>query len=307
MLNDEPGHGFSPESSAAISHLMFRPAEPDELGRAASLCQPDAVRQGEGAMQCFVAVRSLPVERLMAVVFWKTIPETDQTLMAEFTWKALPALGEEVTAFLRAFIAHVLHEQPTVAALRVAEWQPANHATAATLESVGFSISPSRTVYYATAADWRTALEEHPDTLGTKAVVPPQPGHFHALSRLLCGPCLPHHELAHAFQTAASATPSLFDPRCSGVLLDALGSPVAACFANASHGHLTLAALVGNEEQCRTLLRHCLAAHDPLPAPDTVSFSVDDAAPAAALLRLLETLPHQTVGRYARFSRAMSD
>jgi len=305
MPNDEPGHGFSPGSSAAISHLMFRPAEPDELGRAASLCQPDAVRQGEGAMQCFVAVRSLPVERLMAVVFWKTIPETDETLTAEFQWSALPAMGAEVSTFLQAFIAHVAAQEPAVTAIAAAEWLSRENPTAAILEGVGFVATINRSHFHADAAAWRAALAD--DATNREAPVSPHPSHFPALRKLLCGSSLRPSELAHGFLSAASASPSLFDVRCSAVMLDDSGAPVAACLANSAHGQLALAALLGTPEACRALLCHCLQARDHLPEPEALSFHIDDSPSPSALAPLMESLPHQLLARRSRFICEISD
>lgn len=99
-------------------HLcVHRPAEPDELGRATSLCQPQPMRAGEGPRQCFVAVRMQPVERLLAVAFWKAVPETDGTRTAEIQWSALPALGTEFSAFWEALIAHIATQETHVSQL----------------------------------------------------------------------------------------------------------------------------------------------------------------------------------------------
>lgn len=259
-------------------------------------------------MQCFVAVRSLPVERLMAVVFWKTIPETDETLTAEFQWSALPAMGAEVSTFLQAFIAHVAAQEPAIAAIAAisaAEWLPAGHPTAALLESIGFVATINRSHFHADAAAWRAALADA--ATNREAPVSPHPSHFPALRKLLCGPSLRPSELAHGFQSAASASPSLFDVRCSAVMLDDSGAPVAACLANSAHGQLSLATLLGTPEACRALLCHCLQARDHLPEPEALSFHIDDVPSPAALAALLESLPHQLLARRSRYTRHFSD
>ncbi|MFM7180279.1 MAG: hypothetical protein ACKO2G_02260 [Verrucomicrobiales bacterium] len=76
---------------------IYRPAQPDEMGRAASLCTTPTVRPGEGQLHCFVAVRTQPVERILAVAFWHTMPEADGTLTAEVKWSVLPALAAEAS------------------------------------------------------------------------------------------------------------------------------------------------------------------------------------------------------------------
>ena len=74
--------------------------------------------------------------------------------------------------------------------------------------------------------------------VNTLLITPPQVGHFDCLRTLLCGASLRPSELAHGCNTASSEAPSLFDPRCSGVVL-ADGMVVAACLANASRGHIS--------------------------------------------------------------------
>jgi hypothetical protein len=86
------------------------------------------VFEGEGPMECFVAVRSLPVERLMTV---------DGTCAVEFNWSVLPTLEVEVSTFLRTFV----HHPATIA-----------------LEHVGFVSTATRLFLHADAAEWRAAL-----------------------------------------------------------------------------------------------------------------------------------------------------
>lgn len=309
MLADESGRLASPEAQATHApHCIFRRAESDELGRAASLCTPAPARPGEGRLHCFVAVRSQPIERLLAVAFWRSIPEPDGTHTAEIRWTALPALGAEVSAFLRALIAQIPTQEPSVTTLAAADWLTANHASAALLEELGFSAAATRTFFQADAVAWRTALaagtEETP-AAEQASIHPPQGNHLAALRPLLGGTGLRPSELAHGFQSAATTRPSLFDPRCSGLILTA-GEPTAVCLAQHAHGHLTLAALVGTPSCCRALLHHALQAHDHLPEPTTLSFHLDDGDSPSSLATLLDSLPHHPAAKLSRYTHPVS-
>jgi hypothetical protein len=290
--------------TAGRGTCLYRQAVPDELGRAASLCPPAPARPGEGPQRCFVAVRTQPVERLLATAFWKVVPETDGTLTAEIQWTALAVLADEVPAFLEALVAHVAEQESGVVAVAGADWLRVGHPTAAVLQAVGFSPAGTRTVFRADAAVWRQTLGELAEPT---VLVPPHGNHFDALRALLCGASLRPSDLAHGCHTAGSEAPSLFDPRCSGVVLAADGRIVAACLANAAHGHLTLAALAGPADACEHLLRHCLQGRDGLAESATLSFHLDDRDPPGALAGLLERLPHQTVGQLARHARPMAN
>ena len=260
---------------------------------------------GEGVRQCFVAVRMQPVERLLAVAFWKTVLEFDGSRTAEIQWSALPALSDGISAFWAALIAHIAAQELSVNTLAAADWLPAANPTATVLEAAGFSAAASRTMYHADAAAWRAALGETPP-LGADAVIAaPEAEHLPVLRTLLCGPSLRPAELAHGFQTAVSHTPSLFDPRCSAVILEG-GKPIAACLANTSHSHLTLAAVSGTTDACRALLHHCLQARDGLPEPSALGFHLDDRDPPSPFADLLASLPHQTAARLSRFTLPVS-
>lgn len=291
-------------SAVVLAGLEFRRAQPDEAGRAASLCPPAPARPGEGARHCFVAVRSHPVERLVAAAFWKTVPETDGTLSAEFQWSALPSLGRELPAFLHALAGEVAEREATATCLAAADWLPEGHPAGPLLESVGFALAGTRTVYHADAAAWRVALEGEGAELQGERMAP-RGEHFDALRGLLCGPSLRVSELALGFHSAGSESPSLFDPRCSAVIVDG-GAVVAACLANASRGHLTLAALAGPAALCKRLLHHCLQSRDKLPEPATLSFQLDDREQPGVLTGLLEKLPHTVLGRVGRYAQLLA-
>ncbi len=246
-----------------------------------------------------------PVERLVAVAFWKLVSETNGSLTAEIQWAALPALGDEVLAFLEALADHVSDQEPGAGILASAEWLPATHPAAKVLQAGGFSSAAARTIFQADATAWRQALGDSPSPAEDSLLVPPHRDHFEELRSLLCGASLRPSDLAHGFQTAGSESPGLFDPRCSGVVI-ADGNVVAACLANAIRGHLTIAALVGPADLCGLLLHHCLQARDHLPEPASVSFLLDDRDPPGALAGLLERLPHQTVGQLACYARPLT-
>jgi hypothetical protein len=280
---------------------VFRQAQPDESARAASLCPSAPARPGEGPRHGFVAIRTRPVERLVAAAFWKVVPETDGTRAAEFQWSALPTLGAELPAFLEALAEQVAEQEPAAATLAATDWLPEGHLIGGLLEAAGFSAAGTRTVIQAEAAAWRQAL----DGAAADGDLQPLRGeHFDALRGLLCGASLRPSELAHGFHSGWSESPGLFDPRCSAVIV-AGGAVVAACLANASHGHLTLAALAGPAALCERLLHHGLQAHDKLPEPATLSFQLDDRDPPGALAGLLEKLPHTVLGRVRRLARPL--
>jgi hypothetical protein len=281
---------------------VFRKAEPDESARAASLCPPAPARPGEGPRHGFVAIRTRPVERLVAAAFWKVVPETNGTRTAEFQWSALPTLGAELPAFLEALAAQVAEQEPAVGRLAAAEWLPEGHLIGGLLEATGFSTAGTRTVIQADASAWRQAL----DGVAADGDLQPLRGeHFDALRSLLCGPSLRPSELAHGFHSGGSQSPSLFDPRCSAVVV-AGGEVIAACLANSARGQLTLAALAGPAESCRRLLLHCLQAQGPLPEPADVVCQLDDRDPPGTLAGLLETLPHTVAGSVRRLARPLA-
>jgi hypothetical protein len=199
----------------------------------------------------------------------------------------------------------VAAQEPEAAALAMAEWMPSSHPSDAVLRALGFAVVGTRRYLQADAAAWRLALGAEPPPAGDAAPAPPHPDHFDGLRVLLCGASLRPSELAHGFHTAWSESPSLFDPRCSGVVV-ADGQISAACLANAAHGQLTLAALAGPDEPCARLLHHCLHGRDHLPEPASVSFHLDDRDPPGALAGLLARLPHQAAGQLARHARPLA-
>lgn len=305
MDGEDPQNRRTPLLSPGCEgrECSFRKAEPDETARAASLCPPVPARPGEGPRHGFVAVRSRPVERLVAAAFWKRVPETDGTLIAEFQWSALPSLGPQLSSFLEALAQQVKEQEPAAATLAATDWLPEGHLIGGLLEAAGFSASGTRTVIEADAAAWRQALEGAAVADGD--LQPLRGEHFDALRMLLCGSSLRPSELAHGFHSGWSESPGLFDPRCSAVMV-AGGEVIAACLANSTRGQLTLAALAGPAGPCRRLLHHCLQAQDKLPEPAGVVCQLDDRDPPGTLAGLLESLPHTVVGRLKRHARPLA-
>lgn len=279
-----------------ILKTIYRPAFADELGRAASLCAAEASRPGDWPLQCFVAVRERPVERLVGAAFWRLLTAADGRGEVEFEWAGAVAHTED---FLRALVAEVKKQYPACERIAASAWLPEGHPLAATLEAAGFAAAGKRQLYGAEANVWREALATAAIAEG-EVLTAPAGGHFDELRALLCGPALRPAELAHGFQTAGGESPSLFDARCSAVLTEG-GKVTAVCLANGSRGHLTVAALHGTPAQGDLLLQHCLQARDHFAEPVSLSFYLDDRDPSLVLSALIERLPVQNGGGSWRY------
>lgn len=254
------------------------------------------MRPGDGATRCLVAVREQPVERLIGAAYWRMVKQRDGTEIAEFEWSMIPSVSlVEQVDFIDALVAHVREEEDSAVKIAPSAWVPPDHPLAEVLESAGFSVSGRRTKYQAEVAVWREALHRLFPFSDEGVVLSPAGEHFEELKALLCGPSLRPSELAHGFQTAHGKSPALFDPRCSAVLL-VDGKITAACLANSSQSHLTLAALSGTGDQCARLLHHCLQAREGLAESTSLSFHLDDRDPPAALASLVERFPFQLRG-----------
>jgi hypothetical protein len=285
---------------------IYRAAHADELGRAASLCAPGTGRPGDGPLQCFVALREKPLERLLGAAFWRCVAESDGSVSVEFEWSALAAMAPDEAGFLEALVAHAGGQCPQAQCIAASAWLPAEHPRAAVLQAAGFAVAGERQWFSADAAAWREALGTPPLPEGDGGtLLRPLPEHQETLKGLLCGAALRPSELAHGLHSATSESPSLFDPRCSAVLTVA-GEITAACLANSSGGHLTLAALAGSPDACLHLLGHALTARDGLAAPASVGFFLDERDPPAALAGLAARLPSNPCGSLRRHERPLS-
>ena len=283
--------------------ISCRPNFDDELGRAGSLCTAAPSRPGDGPARCFVAVRELPVERLVGAAFWRVVTETDGTRSAEFEWFMIESVAaDEQTEFLKALVAEMSGQGEQAIRIASSAWLPPGHPLAAVLESVGFRVSGRRRLYCADASVWREALT---DLSERQTLRSPAGEHFEALKTLLCGPSLRPSELAHGFLTAGGKSPALFDPRSSAVL-EVDGKITAACLASVSHGHLTIAALSGTDEECARLLHHCLQSRDCLAATASLGFHLDDRVPLAALHKLAGQLPVMQSGTLHCYQQPIS-
>lgn len=278
-----------------------RPAHADEHGRAASLFAAAPPRGGQGPRFCFVAVREEPVERLVAAAFWGQVIEADGSCGIEFDWSAIDTMSsEEQVRFLTALLSEITRQAGHSAAwIAPATWLPQGHATADLLERVGFALAAERSLFGVEAAKAREILAMQAPPEGPGDLREPAPEHFEVLRALLCGPGLRPADLAMGIQSAGGHQPSLYDPRCSALILRN-GEITAACLANSSHSHLTVAALAGPPDDCARLLLHALHGRDHLPDPATLSFQLDHRQPASAFSRLAESLPCQAAGKLVR-------
>jgi hypothetical protein len=280
-----------------------RPAHPDEHGRAASLFAAPPSAGASGPRLCFVAVREEPVERLVAAAFWGPVMEADGTFGVEFDWAASPALAaEEQEAFLRALVEEIGSQAGGVAWIAPAKWLPEGHAAVDLLVKVGFAPAGERALFGVEAAQTREILVSKQAAESPGELREPAPEDFEALRALLCGPALRPADLAMGMKSAASHQPSLYDPRCSAVIVRE-GAITAACLANSSHGHLSLAALAGPPDDCKRLLLHALQGRDHLPEPTAFRFQIDHRQAGCAFSRLIDCLPCQSAGRLLRLQK----
>ncbi len=283
--------------------IICRPAHADEYRRAASLFATPPLPDGHGPRLCFVAVREEPVERLVAAAFWGAAMEADGSRGIEFDWSAGPALGaEEQEAFLLALVEEISRQAAEAAWIAPARWLPEGHTVVELLVKVGFALAAERSLYGIKAAQAREILASLAPSESPGELREPVPEDFDALCSMLCGPALRPADLAVGIRSASSHEPSLYDPRCSALLLRD-GNITAACLADSSYSHLTLAALAGPPDDCKRLVLHALHGRDHLPEAAAFSFQVDHRQPACAFSRLAGFLHCQAAGRLLRFEK----
>ena len=290
----------------------FRTAHADEIPRAMSICQPAPEIPGEGPARCFVAVKDRPVERLVGVVFWREIPAEGKTPVgATFEWAMIPDLADSPveTDFLIALVTEIQLALPAARWLSPSTDLPDGHPLAERLLQASFQQVATHTHHSATVADIALWLENHPANPSPLPATAPHPSHFHPLLEVLCGHDLPLRKarLSHGLHTSATSHPTLFDARCSILLMDG-ENVAAACLANVTQGHLTLAALHLPSPPAQLLpeiLRQVIDRSNLFAPPLTLGFSLHPQDPPAGLPALLEIPAFQGVGTTRRFQREL--
>ena len=243
------------------------------------------------------------MERLVAAAFWGAVMEADGTRGMEFDWAAGLALAaEEREDFLRALIGEIGRQANGVAWIAPATWLPEGHAAVDWFVKAGFALAGERSLCGVEAARAREMFASQAAAESPGELREPVLEDFEALRALLCGPALRPADLAIGMQSAAGHQPRLYDPRCSALLWRD-GHLTAACLANSSHSHLSLAALVGSSDDCKRLLLHALHGRDHLSEPATMSFQIDHRQTACAFSRLAESLQCRAAGRFLRFAK----
>ncbi|MES2921535.1 MAG: hypothetical protein V4819_08315 [Verrucomicrobiota bacterium] len=289
----------------------FRTAHPDEIARAAALCPPAPALPGEGPVRCFVAVDGQP-ERLVGAVFWREIPaEGDTPVGATFEWAMIPELADSPveTDFLIALVTEIQLAVPVARWLSPSTDLPEGHPLAERLLQAAFQQETTWTHHSAAVPDIASWLESRPAAPSPLPATAPHPSHFDPLHEVLCGNDRPlsKSQLAHGFQTAGSGEPSLFDSRCSVLLLDG-DEIVAACLANVSDGHLNLTALhvpAAPVQLLPDVLRQVITRCNMFAPPLTLGFTLHPQDPPAGLPALLEIPVFQRVGTTRSFRREL--
>ena len=290
----------------------FRTARADEIARAGALCPPAPALPGEGAVRSFVAVEDHPVERLVGAVFWREIPADGETPVgATFEWTMLDDLADSPaeTDFLIALVTEIQLAVPAARWLSPSTDLPEAHPLAERLLQAAFQFEATLTHHSAAVPDIASWLENHPAAPSPLPATAPHSSHFSPLHEVLCGDDRPlsKSKLAHGFHTAASDEPTLFDSRCSVLLMDG-ETIVAACLANINEGHLTLAALHLPGAPVQLLpevLRQVIARSNLFAPPLTLGFSLHPQDPLAGLPALLEIPAFQRVGITRSFRREL--
>ncbi len=241
--------------------ITHRPAFSDERARASSLCEPSSALPGDGETQCFLAVKSRPVERIVGAAFWRETPTSGTT----FEWAMLAAMQGSTaeTEFLNALADHTASLE-----LRTTVWIEPHSPAAQILATAGFREIAMREIFTAKVSAWRKRLETFP--AHDFQTAPLTPEHAADVQRLLTGCGYSESELNQGFATATGENPSLFDFPSSAILIRA-GSMIGVCLAlsNPHHTHLAIASLAIAAEQTAieagvaALIRHTLAASSP--------------------------------------------
>jgi len=237
----------------------YRPAFPDERARATSLCEPAAALPGDGEAQCFVAVKSRPVERIVGAAFWR-----ERESVVTFEWAMVAAM--QGTAAESEFLNSLLDGiHSSSAELGTTAWLEPQSPAAGILAAAGFQEVALRETFTAKVPAWRKILDAFPEQELHASLL----SHEHAadVRRLLLGGAYSENELNHAFATATQENPSLFDFPSSALLIrDGRICGVCLALANPSRTHLGITALAVDEEEfdleagVAALLRQTLAS-----------------------------------------------
>ena len=289
----------------------FRTARAEEITRAAALCPPAPALPSDGAVQCFVAVDGEP-ERLVGAIFWREIPAEGETPTgATFEWAMADDLTDSPVEsdFLIALVTEIQLAVPAARWLSPSTDLPEGHPLAERLLQAAFQQETTRTHHSATLPDIASWLEKYGESPSLLPATAPHPSHFDPLHEVLCGDDRPLRKsrLAHGFHSAARGEPTLFDSRSSVLLMDG-ETIIAACLANVSDGHLTLAALhlpAAPVQLLPEVLRHVITRSNLFAPPLTLGFSLHPQDPPAGLPALLEIPAFQRVGTTCSFRREL--
>jgi hypothetical protein len=242
----------------------YRPAYADERARATSLCEPSAALPGDGETQCFVAVKSRPVERIVGAAFWRERPSSGSVeTCVSFEWAVVAAMqGSSAESEFLNSLADGIHSSS--AELRTTAWLEPHSPAAEILSAAGFLEVALRETFTAKAPAWRKILDSFPAQ--DLQASPLTREHAADVRRLLAGCAYSDNELNHGFDTATQENPSLFDFPSSAILIrDGRICGVCLALTNPNRTHLDITALaidgeeIALEAEVAALLRQILA------------------------------------------------
>lgn len=286
---------------------IYRPAFPDERARATSLCEPAAALPGDGETQCFVAVKSRPVERIVGAAFWR-----ERESVVTFEWAVVAAMqgSSAESEFLNA-LADGIHSSS--AELRTSGWLEPHSPAAEILAAVGFQEIALRETFTAKAPAWRKILDAFPEH--DLQVSPLTQGHAADVRKLLAGCAYSENELKHAFATATQENPSLFDFPSSALLIrDGRICGVCLALTDPNRTHLGITALAIAEEESAlaagvaALLRQTLASTSlkELSIQRLSILKSGSLTPQPAFDHLLANYPSTLLTRESRHGKSMA-
>lgn len=282
--------------------ITYRPAFPDERARATSLCQPAAALPGDGETQCFVAVKSRPVERIVGAAFWR-----ERESAVSFEWAMVAAMqgGAAESEFLKS-LAESIHSSSTE--LRTTAWLEPHSPATEMLAAAGFAEIARRESCTAKAPAWRKILDAVPEhDLQASPLT-----HEHAgdVRKLLAGCAYSENELNRGFATASQENPSLFDFPSSSILIrDGRICGVCLALTDPNRTQLAITALAIAKEEIAldagvaALLRHALAA-SPLKEL-AIQRLTNLTSPKSAIDHLLANYPCTPLTGESRYGKSM--